>query len=205
MAQIADRGSRPRFVVPVTLVLAAFLAAACAEAPASPSPTRAPTPIPTVDPHLADPASAQAVFNGLGREGLKVTTNTAEVGAAGTAIITRINATYGGWPLQVVEYRTAADLAEAASWKAGQAPGKGEPPVALAGSNILVRWGPWDRDARPPRLDERQTAALEALVAAMDRLLSPLRTRTIVPVETVSVPAVSGTGPSAAPRATPAS
>jgi len=205
MAQIAHRGSRPRFVVPVTLVLVAFLAAACAEAPASPSPTRAPTPIPTVDPHLADPASAQAVFNGLGREGLKVTTNTAEVGAAGTAVITRINATYGGWPLQVVEYRTAADLAEAASWKAGQAPGKGEPPVALAGSNILVRWGPRDRDARPPRLDERQTAALEALVAAMDRLLSPLRTRTIVPVETVSVPAASGTGPSAAPRAAPAS
>jgi hypothetical protein len=205
MAQIAYRGSRPRFVVPVTLALAVVFAAACAEAPASPSPTRAPTPIPTVNPHLADPASAQAVFNGLGREGLKVTTNTAEVGAAGTAVITRINATYGGWPLQVVEYRTAADLAEAASWKAGQAPGKGEPPVALAGSNILVRWGPWDRDARPPRLDERQTAALEALVAAMDRLLSPLRTRTIVPVETVSVPAVTGAGPSTAPRATPAS
>jgi hypothetical protein len=205
MAQIALRGSRPRFVVPVTLALVVVLAAACAETPASPSPTRAPTPVPTVDPHLSDPASAQAVFNGLGREGLKVATNTAEVGAAGTAVITRINATYGGWPLEVVEYRTAADLAKAASWKAGQAPGKGEPPVALAGSNILVRWGPWERGARPPRLDEHQTAALEALVAAMDRLLSPLRTRSIVPVETVSTPAATGAEPSAAPTATPAS
>lgn len=203
MADIARR-SRPRFVVPVTLALVVILAAACATAAVSPAPTPVPTPVPTVDPHLADPASAQAVFNGLGREGLKVTTNTAEVGAEGTAVITRINATYGGWPLQVVQYRTAADLKKAATWEAGQAPGKGEPPVAVAGSNILIRWGPWVRDAKPPRPDEHQTAALEALVAALDRLLSPLRTRSNVAVETVSVPVAGGDGPSAAPKATPA-
>jgi hypothetical protein len=38
----------------------------------------------------------------------------------------------------------------------------------------------------------------------MDRLLSPLRTRTIVPVKTVIVSAASQQGPSAAPTATPA-
>ena len=187
-----------------SLVACAVLAAACGTAAVSPSPTPAPTPVPTPDPHLADPASAQAVFNGLGREGLKVTTNTADLGAESAGVITRINATYGGWPLQVVEYRTSADLAKAAKWKAGQTPGKGEPPVALAGSNILVRWGPWDKKIKPPRPDERQTAALEALVDALDRLLSPLKTRTNVPVTTVSAPVASEADPSAAPTATPA-
>ncbi len=187
-----------------SLVACAVLAAACGTAAVSPSPTPAPTPVPTPDPHLADPASAQAVFNGLGREGLEVTTNTADVGAASAGVITRINATYGGWPLQVVEYRTSADLAKAAKWKAGQTPGKGEPPIALAGSNILVRWGPWDKKTKPPTPDERQTAALEALVNALDRLLSPLQTRTIVPVQTLAAAATTDVGPSAAPTATPA-
>jgi hypothetical protein len=103
-----------------------------------------------------------------------------------------------------VEYRTAADLRKAAAWKAGQAPGKGEPPVALAGANILVRWGPWERDAKPPAPDDRQAAALEALVVALDRLLSPLRTRANVPLQTVPAEVTSEDGPSVAPGATPA-
>ena len=182
-----------------------MLAAACSPAAVAPSPTPAPTPTPTPDPHLGNPASAQAVFSGFGREGLKVKAHTADVGAESAGVVTRIHATYSGWPLQVVEYRSSADLAKAASsWEAGEAPGKGEPPIALAGSNILVRWGPFDSDGKPPKLDEGQKAALEALVAAMDRLLSPLRTRTIVPVNTAIVSAVSQDGPSAAPKATPA-
>lgn len=205
MADIARRGPRPQFVVPVTFALVVSLAAACSTpVVVAPSPTPVPTAVPSEDPHLGDPASATAVFSGLGREGLKFVTNTAEAGAAGTAVITRINATYGGWPLQLVEYRTAADLKKAADWKAGQAPGKGEPPVALAGGNILIRWGPWDRDTKPPRPDENQAAALDALVAAMDRLLSPLRTRSNVPVQTGSVPLANEDGPTAAPEATPA-
>lgn len=194
--------TRSRSLV-ASLVACAVLAAACGTAAVSPSPTPVPTPVPTPDPHLADPASAQAVFNGLGREGLKVTANTANAGAEGAGVVTRIHATYGGWPLQVVEYRSSADLDKAAAWKAGQAPGKGEPPIALAGSNILVRWGPWDTDVKPASPDERQTASLDALVAAMDRLLSPLRTRTIVPVKTIAAAATTDVGPSAAPTATP--
>jgi hypothetical protein len=181
-----------------------MLAAACGPAAVVPSPTPVPTPTPTPDPHLSEPASAQSVFSGFGREGLKVKAHTADVGAASAGVVTRIHATYGGWPLEVVEYGSAADLAKAASWETGKAPGRGEPPIALAGSNILVRWGPFDSDDKPPRLDERQTAALEALVVAMDRLLSPLRTRTIVPVTTVTVSAASQGGSSAAPTATPA-
>lgn len=204
MAQIARWGSRPPFVAPVTFAFLVFLAAACGPAPASPAPTRVPTPVPTPNPHLADPASAQAVFNGLVREGLKVTTNTAELGAQGSAVVTRVFATYAGWPLEVVEYRTSADLAADVAWESGEAPGKGEPPVALAGTNVLIRWGPWARDAKPPAPDAQQKAALEALVAAVDRLLSPLRTRSIVPVVTVSAPVTVDASSSTAPEATPA-
>lgn len=160
----------------------------------------------TPNPHLSDPASAQDVFNGLGRQGLKITTNTAAVGADGAAVITRINATYLGWPLDVTQFRTSADLTKAAKWKTGEAPGRGEAPVALAGSNILILWGPRTAGAKPRAPDERQRAALDALVAALDRLLSPIRTRTVVPVNVaaaVVVPSASA-GPSVAPRATPA-
>jgi len=204
MANTALRGSRPRVVAPITLAFAVLLAAACGGGPPSPSPTPGPTPLVTPNPHLADPTTAQDVFHGLGRAGLKITTNTASAGAAGAAVVTRINATYLGWPLDVTQFRTSADLAKAVKWDTGAAPGKGEPPVTLAGYNILVRWGPWQTGARPAKPDDRQAAALTALVAALDRLLSPMRTRTVVPVQVASAPASPAPGPSAAPKATPA-
>ena len=205
MAHIAHRGSRPRVVVPVTLALVVILAAACGSAVAPPSPTPAPTPVVTPNPHLADPATAQDVFNALGRAGLKITPNTATAGVDGAAIVTRVNATYLGWPLDVTQYRTSADLAKAAKWVKGEAPGRGEPPVALAGYNILVTWGPWGTGKKPPVPDEQKTVALEALVAALDGLISPLSTRTIVPVKVAAAPAsAEPPAPSATPKATPA-
>jgi hypothetical protein len=204
MANIAHRGSRPRVALSVTLALAAVLAAACSSAPPPPSSTPAPTPLVTPNPHLADPATAQDVFNGLGRAGLRMTPNTATAGSAGDAIVTRINATYLGWPLDVTQFRTSDDLAKAADWEAGEAPGRGEPPIALAGHNILVSWGPYGVGVKPAKPDEHKTAALEALVTALDDLLSPLRTRTIVPVEVASVPVAPEPVPSKAPKATPA-
>jgi hypothetical protein len=191
-------------VLPITLVLAGILAAACSTPPAAPSPTPAPTPLVTPNPHLADPATAQDVFNGLGREGLRITPNTANTGSDGGVVVTRINGTYLGWPLDVTQFRTAADLAKAARWKAGETPGRGEPPVALAGYNILVSWGPSEIGAKPPTPDGRKAAALEALVKALDRLLSPLRARTVVPVQIASAPDAAAAGSSAAPKATPA-
>ena len=205
MAHIALRGSRRGVALPVTLVFAGFLAAACSTPPVVPSPTPAPPrPLVTPNPHLADPATAQDVFNGLGREGLRITPNTANASSDGGVVITRINGTYLGWPLDVTQYRTAADLAKAAKWKAGEAPGRGEPPVALAGYNILVSWGPSEIGVKPPTPDDRKAAALEALVSALDRLLSPLRTRTVVPVQVAAVPEGAASDPSLAPKATPA-
>ena len=204
MAHISLRGSRLRVVLPVSLVLVGIVAAACSSPPAAPSLTPAPTPLVTPNPHLVDPATAQDVFNGLGREGLKITPNTANAGADGGAVVTRINGTYLGWPLDVTQFRTAADLAKASKWKAGETPGRGEPPVALAGYNILVRWGPSQTGHKPPTPEGRKAAALEALVTALDRLLSPLRARTVVPVQIAAAPETAAPGPSAAPKATPA-
>jgi hypothetical protein len=186
------------------LALVVLVAAACGSAPASAPPSVAPTPVATPNPHLADPATAQDVFNGLGRQGLKITPNTAVTGVGGAGVVTRINATYQGWPLDVTQYKTSADLAKAAAWATGEAPGRGEPPVALAGYNILVRWGPWGTGTKPPVPEDQRVAALGALVTALDRLISPLRTRTIVPVQVAAVVPTTEPGPSAAPKATPA-
>jgi hypothetical protein len=116
--------------------------------------------------------------------------------------VTRINATYLGWPLDLTQFRTSDALAKAAKWKNGEAPGRGEPPVALAGYNILVTWGPWGPGSKPPVPDDRQAAALNALVTALDGLLSPIRARTIVPLQIAS--AAAPPSPSTAPKATPA-
>ena len=186
------------------LFVLAIVATACGDQPASAPPSAAPTPVVTPNPHLADPATAQDVFNGLGRQGLKITPNTAVTGTGGAGVVTRINATYQGWPLDVTQYKTSADLAKAAAWTAGEAPGRGEPPVALAGYNILVRWGPWGTGTKPPVPEEQKAAALAVLVTALDRLISPLRTRTIVPVQVAVVAATPPPGPSSAPKATPA-
>ena len=204
MAHTALWGLRPRVALPVTLVLAGIIAAACSTPPVAPVATPAPTPLVTPNPHLADPATAQDVFNGLGREGLRITPNTANAGSDGGAIVTRINGTYLGWPLDVTQFRTAADLAKAAKWKPGETPGRGEPPVALAGYNILVSWGPSEIGAKPAAPDRRKVVALEALVRALERLLSPLRVRTVVPVQVASSSEATESAPSAAPKATPA-
>jgi hypothetical protein len=165
------------------VVTAAVLAAACGSSAPSASPTPAPTPLVTPNPHLPSPATAKQVFAGLGKAGLSITANTATLGADGSGVVTKIFATYLGWPLDVTEFRSAKALTEAVKWPDGEAPGKGEPPVALAGMNILITWGPTRTGHTPGKLDGRQVEALTNLVSAADVLLSPLRTRSSVPVK----------------------
>jgi hypothetical protein len=191
----------------LTLV-SAVLVAACSGAAPTPPATPAPTPVVTPDPHLNDPASAQDVFDGLGRAGLAITTNTAAVGGKDSGIVTRINATYLGWPLDVTEYRTSDALAKAVAWKPDATPGRGDPPIAIAGANILVLWGPRTTGAKPGTLDARQQAGLRQLVRVLELLLSPLRSKATVSVPlTVRTPAASAApsgAPSTKPKATPA-
>ncbi|HEU5288427.1 MAG TPA: hypothetical protein VFV20_08490, partial [Candidatus Limnocylindria bacterium] len=123
---------------------------------------------------------------------------TATLGADGTDVVTKIFATYVGWPLDVTEYRSAKALSEAVKWPDGEAPGKGEPPITLAGMNILITWGPTRSGHTPGKLNGRQVEALTNLVSAADVLLSPLRTRSSVPVK------VTAPKPAASAAASPA-
>jgi hypothetical protein len=168
-------------VLVVVVAVAAFMFTR-GGAPAGASASAAPTPIATPNPHLPSPATAQQVFNGLGHAGLKVTAHTASAGSADGAIVTRIFATYLGWPLDLTQFRSAGALTKAETWASGVPPDKGDPPVTIAGGNILVVWGPINAGRAPVALDERQKAGLQPLVSALETLLSPLRTRTNVPV-----------------------
>ena len=170
------------------MFVAAGLFGACAEAPPSSVPaTPRPTPLITADPHLGDPATADDVFRGLARAGLRMTANNADKGGEGSALVKRINATYLGWPLAVSEFRTTAALAKITDWAEDGKPDQGDPPVAIAGLNILVEWGP-TTGAKPPRPTGPRVDGLRDLAAQLDVLLSPLRARAIVSVPGTEAP-----------------
>src|SRR6185503_7103529 len=163
--------SRLRAVLTVTVLVAvAAFAVACSSAAPSASPTVAPTPLVTPNPHLPSPATARQVFAGFDKAGLPITANTATLGPDGGDVVTKIYATYLGWPLDVTEFRSATALSKVVAWADGEEPGKGEPPIALAGVNILITWGPARSGHTPAKLSARQTDALSSLVSAADVL-----------------------------------
>ena len=169
--------------VPVLFAIVAGLFGACSSAP-PPVQTVAPTarPTPTVAPtHLPDDgASADALYRGLTSLGLAIVANNADT-PSDVDRVKRINATYAGWPLTITEFTTLDTLARATRWKAGRKLDPGEAPVALAGANILVEWGP-RTGTRPQRPAGRRLAALDPLVAALDVLIGPLRVRASIEV-----------------------
>src|SRR5215203_6053775 len=122
------------------MVVAFSLVGACGgEAPSAAPSIAAATPVITPDPHLEDPTTADAVFLALAKAGLRLTANNADAGGAESALVKRINATYLGWPLAVSQFKTTTALSKATGW-AGGTPGQGEPPISIAGLNILVEW-----------------------------------------------------------------
>lgn len=178
----------------VLVAVAALAVGACGSAPPSVAPTVAPTPLITPDPHLPDPTTASAVYLGLGKEGLRLTANNAVAGDAD--VVERINATYLGWPLNITEYRTTKALAKATKWQVDERPGQGDVPIAFAASNILVTWGP-QTGAEPLPPDGQQAAGLTALVVALDRLLAPMRAKSVIPISAPGVvlgPVVDASG-----------
>lgn len=202
------RGNRGWVALTLTTVTAAWLAMGCASPPPSASPTARPTPVITPDPHLADPATADAVFLALGAAGLRLVANNAVGGTDDSPLVKRINATFQGWPLAVSEYRTSAALAKLTDWAAGARPDQGQPPVSIVGLNILIEWGP-TTGAEPPAPSGPQVQGLRDLAAALDALLSPLRVRSVVSVPGIVEPSAgssAGTsaGTSPAGEATPA-
>lgn len=204
----------PGALKPVSIVLVAVAVVAVAVftftrsgAQTTTTASAVPPPIATPNPHLPDNATAQQVFNGLGHFGLRVTAHTASAGSSDGTIVTRIFATYLGWPLDVTQFNSTQALTNAETWDSGTPPEKGDPPVTIAGGNILVIWGPINAGRAPVRLDERQKAGLQPLVSALDALLSPLRTRTteaVLVTQTAPPVATAAPVPSAAPNTKPA-
>lgn len=192
----------------IALVAIACLAAACAEASPLPKPvpTVQPTPyvFPTPWPHMIAPATADDVYLALLADNLSITPNTA---TAGKDPVKVIDATFANWPLAILQYRTVESLQAASRWKPGVRPGKGEAPIEFIGLNILVKWGPIAAGTPIAELDDRQVAAAVTLRDKLDRLLSPLASRTVVDLPAAGASASPGTGgspgPSTAPSATP--
>jgi hypothetical protein len=177
----------------------ALIVAACGSNTASPSPTPPPTPVITPDPHLTEPASVDEVYVALQRAGLDITANTASSGPGGEPV-KRISATFEGWPLILSQYSSSAALRSSAGFDPARAVRQGDPPITLAGLNILVQFGPTTSNTAVPQPPDaaRRAAALE-IVTILDPLLGPLGQVSAEPL-----PLPGGAPPSAPPSASPA-
>lgn len=187
---------------PAIATLAVLLLAGCGTAPTpSPSLPPRPSPTPTSNPHLAEPASADAVFRALVAAGLRIISNNAVRGAPGEEPRLRINATYANWPLVIQEYSSSAALRQHASFRPGGRPAIGDAPFSVAGLNILVEFGPHakNRNEPPPEPAFRDAAA--ALIAVLDRLIGPLEQMSIEPLPLPTLTPQPGS--SASPSPTP--
>ncbi len=177
------------------MVLGLFVVA-CGSAPPSVVPaTPTPTPRITPNPHMTDPASADAVFTAIARAKLPITANNA---ASGSDPVKKINATFFEWPMIISEYRSAASLAEARPWTPGEPPAQGESPVAIAGINILIEWGP--KTVPTPGLTPAQVRAMNDFLAILDTYVGPLSVRTTT---VLRIPATASAKPSGKPSPKP--
>ena len=172
----------------------------------NPVATVKPTPyvFPTPWPPMIAPAVADDVYLALLADNLSITPNAAN---AGKDPVKTIDATYDGWPLAILQYRTVDSLKAASKGKPGAKPGKGEAPIEFIGLNILIKWGPITSAVPSATLDDRHVAAAVTLRDKLGRLLAPLASRTIIELPPASAGASPGTtgspGPSTAPSAAP--
>lgn len=176
-------------------VVAMMLVAACGSPPpSSPPPTPIPTPVITPDPHLTEPATADAIFLAIRVGSLPLHVTNATAGDPNSPVIKRINADIGNWPLIISEYRTSALLRQATKWDPTKGPAQGNPPYAFVGLNILIEFGPvTGLLAKPDSMRQKQA---EGLVALVDPLLWPLEQRSLIPVLTKSAaPASAAASP----------
>jgi hypothetical protein len=169
------KGSPRRPLFPVAwLVAAALLVAACGGSAGTSSPTPAPSPKPTPNPHLKEPARADTIYSTLVERGLGLIGTNASRGRDPAATI---NATYAGWPLVLIQYRSSQTRLKLHRIRSNQMPGRGDPPFTFAGMNVVVEWGP-TVDGRVPRaVTKTQLADAQRLAAELDRLIGPLAER----------------------------
>jgi hypothetical protein len=187
---------RHALVAPALVLAAVFVASACNGPSANSSPTPTAAPSPTPDSHLREPARADVIYSMLFERGLTLIPTNASVGRDPERVI---NATYAGWPLVLLQYRTSGTRQQLTPIKAGESPGKGDAPFTFAGLNVVVEWGP-KIDNRAPRFaNSAQVESARTLAAELDRLIGPLAERSTQPV----APRLATPAPTAKP-ATPA-
>jgi hypothetical protein len=195
--RVSNHAGRRRALA--TGLLALMLAACGPGAAASVAPaTVAPTPVITPDPHLTEPATADAIFNAIRSTGLPLSISNAIGGDPNSPIVKKINAAVDNWPLVIVQYKDSATLRAALKWDPKIPPGKGNPPYAFVGLNIMIGFGP--PSAAPVAPDAARQAQAKALVAALDPLLWPLEQRSVTPIPTSTATAAN---PSPSAKASP--
>ena len=151
---------------------------ACGGPGASGSASPSPTPKPTPNPHLKEPAQAETVYSTLVQRGLLLIGTNASRGRDPVAVI---NATYSGWPLVLVQYRSTATRQKLHPLRNGEAVKRSDPPFTFAGLNLVVEWGPRTDRRLPRAVSKAQLAEAQKLAAELDRLIGPLAERSTQP------------------------
>ncbi len=186
-------------------LVALVLLTGCGGSPATPAPTpAAASATPKPNTHMAEPASGREVYTRLNQAGLGlVGTNAAE----GTEPRSRINASYAGWPLALLEYSSTTARAKSVPFRDGGAPGAGQPVYTFVGLNIAVLWGPSTQGQVPAPPDATKVEAAKKLADALGALVGPLAERSITrvtaPLPTPTPPPT--VAPSPSPSASPTS
>ena len=156
------------------------LVAGCGSNAASlPSPTPAATPAPTPDPHLKAPVTADQIYMAIASAHLSLHPNNALLDDG--AIVKRINADLDGWPLRITAYGSVADVAKVRTWKAGGAPGRGEPPYTFVAMNVTVEFGPISGTV-PIAPDQDHHATAVAILGILDPLLWPIEQHSLMAI-----------------------
>ncbi len=199
----------PARVAGIAMIVATTLVVACGgSATPSGAPSALPTPVITPDPHRREPVTADDIFLALGSAKLGIRANNANSGQGNPVIVKQINADIGNWPLQITQYRSAADLHKALDWKPGSKPVRNETPYAFAGLNVLVEYGPVSSAATPKAPDDTRQALAAQIVGVLDPLLWPLDQHSVLAIpsktpEPTPAPTVSA-APTKAPTKPPA-
>jgi len=152
----------------------------------APAVTARPTPLITPDPHLTEPATADAVFTAIGSGELPLVANNATVGGPASPVVKRINADIGNWPLIISQYRSSDILRSTIKWKAAGKPAQGNAPYTFVGLNIVIEFGPTTGKLATPDATRQDQA--ERLIALVDPLLWPLEQRSVAPLTTKTPP-----------------
>lgn len=213
-SNLRGRGAGQLAALALVLLAGTVVVACGGSASPNPDASARATPVVTPDPHLTEPVAVNTIFVELQKAGLDLTGNTASSGPGGEPV-KRIAATYADWPLILSEYSSSAALRRVSGFDPATPIGQGDAPIALAGLNILVEYGPkTSNTVIPESPDARRLEAAQELVRVLDPLVGPLSqvSATILPLPTAtglpspsapSSPAASSPAASSPPSASP--